>query len=233
VTARHAIYWTPEPGGPFAAFGAAWLGHDPARRGDIARLVVAGLASGHHEVATRQPRRYGLHATLKPPFALAAGVGPDQLAARLEAFAAVTGPVTAPALRLAEVDGFLALIPEAPCPQISRLADAVVAGFDDLRAPPHAEELARRREAGLTPRREALLARWGYPYVFEELRFHVTLTERMEAAELTAFRAALTPLVAPFCGTPWQLDAVSLLRQEDPQSRFVLVARHRLRGPGT
>src|SRR5262249_2220033 len=40
---------------------------------------------------------------------------------------------------------------------------------------------ARRNPARLTPRQRDYLERWGYPYVMEEFRFHMTLTGRLEA----------------------------------------------------
>ena len=33
--------------------------------------------------------------------------------------------------------------------------------------------------AGSPPRQDANLLRWGYPYVLEDFRFHMTLTERL------------------------------------------------------
>ncbi len=41
------------------------------------------------------------------------------------------------------------------------------------------KELQRRRAANLTPRQEFLLMHWGYPYVLDEFRFHMTLTRRL------------------------------------------------------
>ena len=65
---RYAIYFTPQ--GSLAEAGAAWLGWDLARGRTVAHPDVAGL-----DVAalTETPRKYGLHATIKPPFVLAEG----------------------------------------------------------------------------------------------------------------------------------------------------------------
>ena len=41
---RYAIYVTPAPARPLAAFGAAWLGWDSAARVDFDQNVVAGVA---------------------------------------------------------------------------------------------------------------------------------------------------------------------------------------------
>ncbi len=42
-------------------------------------------------------------------------------------------------------------------------------------------ELARRRRAALTPEQDALLQAWGYPYVLEHFRFHLSLTGPLDA----------------------------------------------------
>ena len=228
MTARYAIYWTPDPDGPLAAFGASWLGHDPVAPHPPPRMAVPGIDGHEQDAATQSPRRYGLHGTLKTPFALAAGARADDLEARLATFAAAMAAFPVPALQLADIKGFLALVPSAPCRAIGTLADAAVRTFDDLRAPAPEGELARRRRSGLSPRQEGNLVRWGYPYVFEDFAFHVTLTERLDEAGRARFRSVLEPLVAPFCAAPWTFDAVSLLRQEGPKAPFVLVRRFAL-----
>ena len=230
MTSRYALYWTPDPAGALAAFGASWLGHDPARCGAVPRLIAPGIDDGELEAATLSPRRYGLHGTLKPPFALAPGKQVRELEDRLAAFAAASAAFAVPALHLADIKGFLALVPSAPCPALNALADAAVRAFDDLRAPAPPEELARRRKANLSARQDGHLIRWGYPYVFEDFAFHVTLTERLAETRRAQFRTVLEPLVAPFCAAPWRFDAVSLLRQDDGTAPFVLVRRFLLGG---
>ena len=230
MTSRYALYWTPDPAGPLAAFGASWLGHDPARGGAVPRLAISDIDAAEQEAATLSPRRYGLHGTLKPPFALAPGKQERELEDRLAAFAAASAAFAVPALHLADIKGFLALVPSAPCPPLNALADAAVRAFDDLRAPAPPEELARRRKANLSARQDGHLMRWGYPYVFEDFAFHITLTERLDEARRAHFRQTLEPLVAPFCTTPWRFDAVSLLRQDNAAAPFVLERRYLLGG---
>jgi hypothetical protein len=67
--ARYAIYFAPQEA-PLARFGAAWLGWDLAAAARVAHPPAVGV-----DVAgvTETPRRYGFHATLKPPMRLAAG----------------------------------------------------------------------------------------------------------------------------------------------------------------
>ena len=172
---RYAIYYTPPPESALADFGAAWF----------ARTAPCLDA----------PRRYGFHGTLKAPFRLAAGTSEEELLAAVGELAATRAALCGPPLALAALAGFLALVPSAPFAELDGLAAECVAAFDRFRAPPTGAELARRRRAGLGPRQAALLLRWGYPYVMEAFRFHMTLTERLGPGELARERALAAALL--------------------------------------
>ncbi len=179
--ARYALYYTP-PAGPLAVAGASWLGWDIAQ-GRIAPQPALAL---NMAAITAEPRKYGFHATLKPPFRLAEGQTPDALLQAARDLCAALPPVTLPALRLARLGRFLALIPDPQPAALDTLAARLVADLDAFRAAATPDDLARRRSAGLTPAQDALLVQWGYPYVMDEFRFHMTLTGKLEAADITA-----------------------------------------------
>ena len=48
--------------------------------------------------------------------------------------------------------------------------------FNAYRAPLSAADRERRIKAKLSPRQIELMDQWGYPYVLDEYRFHMTLT---------------------------------------------------------
>jgi putative phosphonate metabolism protein len=213
--ARYAVYYAPTPGSPLDAFGAGWLG-----QADADPLAMPGFAAPRLAEIVEPARHYGFHATLKPPFVLAPGRTIDDLEWELTHFAAGQTPFAAPPLGLAALDGFLALTLSAPCPAMAALAESCVRGFDMFRMPPTETELAQRRRAGLTPRQDALLERWGYPYVMAEFRFHMTLSCRLDTEERERLRRGLAPLVAPLCAAPLPVDAVTLFVQRDRASPF-------------
>ncbi|HBS50755.1 MAG TPA: phosphonate metabolism protein [Rhodobacteraceae bacterium] len=219
---RFAIYYMP-PEGPLADFGASWLGWDAAhgRPGDQPDLP--GL-----DDVTMTPRKYGFHATLKPPFRLAAGRDAAALDRAVAALAAECAPASASGLRLSRLGRFLALTPEGDAAGIDRVAAACVRGLDGFRAPASEAELARRRAARLSDRQEALLARWGYPYVMEEFRFHMTLTGRLPQAEIARWVALLEARL-PALPAPFVLDQVALMG-ERADGRFELIQRYALSG---
>lgn len=219
--ARYAIYWLPE--GPLAAFGAAWLGHD---------IATGRAPSGppNPEADLVAPaRRYGLHATLKPPFRLAPGTTPRALSDATAALAARLPPTGSAGLALADLHGFLALRPEGDTAALDATVAEIVRALDPFRAPPSEDELARRRSAGLTPRQEANLAAWGYPYVMEDFRFHVTLTGRLSPADRERLTAALAPRLAAHLPRPFLLDRIALVG-EQPDGSFVHLETHPLTG---
>ena len=224
---RFAVYYAPEPG-PLADFGAAWLGWDAAAGSARAHPDIAGLPRPAAEI-TQTPRKYGFHGTIKPPFRLAPGSTPETLAADLSAFCAAQAPVTLESLALTRIGSFLALTPTGDCSALSHLAAETVATLDRHRAPPSDAELSRRRGNGLTPSQEENLARWGYPYVMEEFRFHLTLTGRLSAGEARTVIAALEPALAPLLPRPFEISSLCLFG-EAPDGRFHLLSRHKLTG---
>ncbi len=225
MSARYAVYFAPPPGSALAEFGAVWLGRDCADGTARAQPAVDGLSPTRLAEITTSPRHYGFHGTLKPPFALADGCCEADLLAAVAAFAAARAGFDAPPLRVAALSGFTALVLSAPCPAMRDLAADCVRDLDRFRAPAGAAELARRRAAGLSPRQDALLRAWGYPYVMDEFRFHMTLTERLPAADRAVVMAALAPLAAPVTEAPLQVDGIAVFHQPDRESPFNLLRR--------
>ncbi|MBO9429788.1 DUF1045 domain-containing protein [Sulfitobacter sp. R18_1] len=207
---RYAIYYTPK--GALAEAGAAWLGWDLARGRAVAHPEVAGL-----DVAalTQTPRKYGLHATIKPPFVLAEGASADGVLSEFEALCTRLAPVTLDGLALTPLGRFLALTPAGDTAALNAMAAEVVRGLDTFRAPPTEAELARRRQANLTPVQEANLSQWGYPYVMEAFRFHITLTGKLPKADLPQVTAALAPYITPHLPQPFVLDSLTLVGQAE------------------
>ncbi|TMV43101.1 DUF1045 domain-containing protein, partial [Thioclava sp. BHET1] len=132
-------------------------------------------------------------------------------------------------LALHRIGGFLALTPRGDTSPLARLAAEVVERLDRFRAPAPEAELARRRGKGLSPRQEALLMRWGYPYVMEEFRFHLTLTGSLPPEMAMATEAALAPLLAPILPEPFEIRELCLFGEAE-DGRFHEVHRSALSG---
>lgn len=220
--ARFAIYYLP-PECALADFGAGWLGWDCVAGRDSIPPHVPGL-----DDVTMTPRKYGFHGTLKPPFRLAEGTDAAGLRHAVAQMAQVCPAAQSDALTLTALGRFLALTPVGDTSGIARVAATCVEALDVFRAPPDEAELERRRKARLSDRQEALLQRWGYPYVMEEFRFHMTLTGRLSVEEIDHWsdiaRAHLPPLPSPFV-----MDEVALVGERQ-DGRFELIQRYALAG---
>ncbi len=223
---RYGIYVVPE--GALYRAGADWLGWDSVAGKPVAQPDLPGLPL-EPDTLTATPRKYGFHGTIKPPFFLADGTDVQGLDAAARDFCATQTPVTIPRLEIRRLGGFVAMVPAAPSEALSALAAASVEALDPFRAPPGETELAKRRNSGLNDRQEALLARWGYPYVMEEFRYHMTLTGNLshDAAETT--RDVLIPHFAPHMPEPFVIDSLCLMG-EDAEGRFHLVHRYTFSG---
>ncbi|ABD55771.1 protein of unknown function DUF1045 [Jannaschia sp. CCS1] len=142
-------------------------------------------------------------------------------------FCAGRVPVEIPALDIRRLGTFVALVPSAPSEGLADLAGAAVEALDPFRAPPSEAELARRRKPGLSDRQETMLQRWGYPYLREEFRFHMTLTGRTAEAERVC--TALAQHFAPVLPRPFVIESLALMG-EDAEGAFHLIHRYPLSG---
>jgi putative phosphonate metabolism protein len=224
-TARYAIYFVAAPDSDLYRFGSAILGYDCYTGDDLPFPDDLAVDRETWRTLTEEPRRYGFHATLKAPFRLAPARGEAELARAFHDFAASPQAVArfAPQVRL--LGAFTAIVPRAPCATVVALANLCTTGFDRFRAPMPDDERARRIAAGLSGREVQNLDRWGYPYVFEDFRFHMTLTGRLPPERRDDVPALLRQSFARRCGDgPLVVDRLGLFKQDDARARFRVLA---------
>lgn len=224
---RYAIYYAPRAGG-FADATAGWLGWDAVQGEAVAHPAVSGLPVAVADL-TAEPRKYGFHGTIKAPFRLADGVDLAMLEAGVGDLARHLRPVVMEGLSLRRLGRFLALVPEGDEADLLHLGAEVVSRLDPLRAALSPAELAKRDPARLSQRQRALLGLWGYPYVMEEFRFHLTLTGPLEDEVVAAVASVLDGWLAPVLPRPFVIEDLCLFG-EDGEGRFHLVSRHALAG---
>jgi 2'-5' RNA ligase len=220
VTARYAIYFSPAPESPLDRVGTAWLGSDVPQR------QLDGFSRERIAEITASARHYGYHATLKPPFALAADRTGAALDRMLGEFAGSRAPIDGLGLKVGSLDGFIALLLTDESTEVRNLATTCVRDFDSFRLAPSEEELRQRRSASLSALEDALLRRWGYPYVMEAFRFHMTLTTRIEREEHDRLLPLLRHMFGAVTNASFTLDAVSLFYQEARDRPFRLIQRY-------
>lgn len=221
---RYAAYFAPAIDSAWWRAGSSWLGRCAARGDVLPQPAVPGISAADQQRLTASPRRYGWHATLKAPFALAPGVDLQILRTCLLSVCHGQRPFEMPALRVALLDDFLALVPDEDSSALDAVARACVIGLHALAAPPPAAELERRRAAGLTPEEDALLSRWGYPFVMQRFRFHLSLTGLLRGTEPSAVQALREAGREWFARLPpCRFESVALFAESTPGADFVLV----------
>lgn len=228
VVPRHAIYFAPSPQHPLWALGCRWLGRDADDMGNVG-------APAHSLVAT--PWRYGFHATLKAPMALADGVHESNWLSAVRALAARHAPFEMPALRVALLSDFIALRPVEPLEAshpLRRLADDCVIALDAWRAPLTAGVRERLARPHWDARQRSNLDRLGYAFVLDDWRFHMTLSNSLagvEADRIAALRASATRHFAPALDLPLYCEDLCVFFEPAPGQPFEL--RHRFALGGT
>ena len=224
---RYAIYYAPEPG-LIAERAAEWLGWDAATGAQVAQPDLRILPRPV-SVLTAEPRKYGFHGTLKPPFRLASGETPETLMAGVAALAARLPACETEGLALTRLGRFLALCPTGDTAPLEHLAAEVVRRLDTHRAALTEAEIARRRPERLTPRQRALLDSYGYPFVMEEFRFHLTLTGPLDPWEVAPTESAIAAHFAATIPQPFQIKTLCLFG-EAQDGTFHLLHRYALTG---
>ncbi|WP_425089800.1 DUF1045 domain-containing protein [Stappia sp.] len=219
---RYALYYSPSADHPLVGAAEHWLGRSLFGR-EVPGDTIGGLSPQARAPWIASPRRYGFHATLKAPFRLAEGRDEAALIAAIDAFAATTGPAPAARLGLENLRGFLALTFVRPTPELDALAAEIVRDFDGFRAPMSPEDRARRQPERLEEALRRNLDTWGYPYVMEAFRFHMTLTERLDAADAARAGEALRQHFAELLETPVTVDRIVLCREPAPGAPFTSI----------
>jgi 2'-5' RNA ligase len=133
---RFGLYYAPARGEPLSDLGERWLARSARDEDRREPPIIEGLTRVDFADATETPRRYGFHATLKPPFRLAEGALEVDLLEAAARFAGQARPCFVNSLELRRIGAFLALTPAHPSPELNRLAAEVVEAFDRLRAAP-------------------------------------------------------------------------------------------------
>jgi putative phosphonate metabolism protein len=229
MSERYAIYFAPPVGSELWRRTALWLGRDAAT-GAAFEADIAGLDPARRLPLTHSARRYGFHATLKAPMALAPGLADRDLDRALRAWAAANPPVDLGRLQLAWLGEFLALVPEAPTAALNDFAARIVIDFDSFRAPATVAERERRTAAGLDSREIELLETYGYPYVLDRFLFHMTLTDRLPETDREPFRRAADAFLAPLLDEPVLLDRLVVFHQAEEGARFARLRDYPLAG---
>lgn len=224
MTSRYAIYYAPKADSALWRFGSSVLGYDAITGEEVPALVPAGCDAARWPDLTEEPRRYGFHATLKAPFEIANGRSEGQLRAFAHNYAAGLEHVKLDGLSVVALGSFVALTPSTENATLQRFAFGLVQAFEPFRAPLSEADRQRRLKSPLTPAQSAYLEAYGYPYVGDAFRFHMTLTGSLPFDEVAPVKHALAQSYAEALpATPVAIDRIALFKQDTRQDRFRLL----------
>jgi len=181
MAARYAVYYAPDPDSQLAQLGNSWLGRDLENGDLLEQPKVLGVSATQIRNLTKAKRRYGFNCTLKPPFELNPATTVNGLLETARVLALGLSPIEMPKLELTLIGNFIALTLTSSSAVIDELASTCVRAFEGFRMPLSEERIARYRRDKLTVHQEQMLNHWGYPYVMEEFRFHMSLTDRIQS----------------------------------------------------
>ncbi|HTO33053.1 MAG TPA: DUF1045 domain-containing protein [Pararhizobium sp.] len=219
---RYAFYISPDRDAPLTVAAERWLGANPFTGETHALEPKGDFSAAELTALTADPRRYGFHGTLKAPFELAPGISEPELLDAFEAFAETCVPFRIPEMVLGQLGPFFALVPATHCPDLQEFADATVRQFSRFRAPLSDADIVRRRPETLSTQMRSNLFDWGYPYVFESFRFHMTLTGQVPAERQSAMQALLMQEFAPFIGQPMEVTSLALFVEPTRGAPFTI-----------
>lgn len=210
---RYAIYYTPPENSALSQSVATWLGRN-AFNGETIKT--------HHnlDALLAAPRKYGFHGTLKAPFHLATGVREDDVVELFEAFAAKHTAFTLPKIQLSKLGPFFALTPSEPSVQLEALGSDAVRTFEPMRAPLSPDDIKRRNPEKLTDKQRSYLERWGYPYVMNEFRFHLTLTGPVDNVDSPRVEEAILAHFNEYLDKPLPIETLGIFVEPEREKPF-------------
>ena len=103
--------------------------------------------------------------------------------------------------------------------------------FEPFRVPLDEEEFARRTAADLNEAQIENVRNWGYPCVFEDFRFHMTLTGSVAEEKRSVVGDLLQRKFEAFIGKPLTIDALALFLEPATGADFMVFSRHALGAP--
>ena len=218
---RYAIYFVPEKDSQLADFGNTVLGRNA--NGDW--VAAPSLDYPGRNRLVKKPGHYGFHATLVAPFTLADSVSIGELQRAVESLACRQQIIPLTGLKPYSLTDFSALVlpsngmhPSTAHQRVLQLSSECITELSRYRAPLTSEDLARRNPSRLTDRQRHYLQQFGYPYVFEDFNFHMTLSSHSDHLEdyIDWLRHYFSQLVTT---TP-QLDRLVICWQIDCKEPF-------------
>lgn len=228
MSKRYALYFAPHKSTDLHLFGSVILGRTPS----MPRIEHPDSSFSNRarwKSLTKEPAHYGFHATLKAPFELNPEFTEQQLLSAVDTFAKQHAPIPLDTLAPRRLSHFLALTLDEQPQILTEFALLCVELFEAYRQPLSTEDIQRRLSQPLTPRQKEFLESYGYPYVGDEYRFHMTLSGELPTDAEDYEQWVCTNYQQIVKAEPI-LDQIAVFTQPDRETAFTLLSMYPLTG---
>ena len=219
---RFAIYFVPPESNDLTRFTASWFGWDVYKGIKVDYPVLHNLNYDIKEI-TNTPSKYGFHGTLKAPFSLVPNKTIDDLKLSLSMLSRSIKKFLIPSICLREISGFIAIVPTVQNQSINFLARKCLEGLDCFRDAEPPEILNKRRSAGLSSSEERHLLKWGYPYVLDDFRFHLTMTGKLTPKVSKNVFSVLSSELQAALNAPLPINKICLFGESNINGQFEVI----------
>ena len=231
---RVAIYFLPKKNSSLENFGKNLLGRDINKKKKISltrrqKYFINRGFTYFDELKDyfEQPAKYGFHATLKAPFRLKRNVKTKNFYDVISHIAAQHSRFKIKGLKIVYSKKFTFITSRKPNKLLINLENDLVKHLDTFRAELNKTEIKKRIPDSLTFKQNKYLKEWGYPFVFDQFKFHMTLMNQNNNKLSNKQKLELEKLIYKISNNVIEFNEISLLG-ENKNGHFEEIKRFKL-----
>ena len=231
---RVAIYFLPKKNSSLENFGKNLLGRDINKKRKISltrrqKYFINRGFTYFDELKDycEQPAKYGFHATLKAPFRLKRNVKTKNFYDVISHIAAQHSRFKIKGLKIVYSKKFTFITSRKPNKLLINLENDLVKHLDTFRAELNKTEIKKRIPDSLTFKQNKYLKEWGYPFVFDQFKFHMTLMNQNNNKLSNKQKLELEKLIYKISNNVIEFNEISLLG-ENKNGHFEEIKRFKL-----
>ena len=231
---RVAIYFLPKKNSSLENFGKNLLGRDINKKKKISltrrqKYFINRGFTYFDELKDycEQPAKYGFHATLKAPFRLKRNVKTKNFYDVISHIAAQHSRFKIKGLKIVYSKKFTFITSRKPNKLLINLESDLVKHLDTFRAELNKTEIKKRIPDSLTFKQNKYLKEWGYPFVLDQFKFHMTLMNQNNNKLSNKQKLELEKLIYKISNNLLEFNEISLLG-ENKNGYFEEIKRFKL-----
>ena len=231
---RVAIYFLPKKNSSLENFGKNLLGRDINKKKKISLtrrqkyFINRGfMYFDELKDYCEQPAKYGFHATLKAPFRLKRNVKTKNFYDVISHIAAQHSRFKIKGLKIVYSKKFTFITSRKPNKLLINLENDLVKHLDTFRAELNKTEIKKRIPDSLTFKQNKYLKEWGYPFVLDQFKFHMTLMNQNNNKLSNKQKLELEKLIYKISNNLLEFNEISLLG-ENKNGYFEEIKRFKL-----